>query len=199
MGKQKGGNCGCSSGGLNTSGSLNTSGGLLSGGSGYSVNVNSSPMLLGPQSGYGAVDPYKGGVTTGSGFGSTLAHPPLTKMLGGKKRRSSKKSSRSKSSRSKSSRSKSSRSNLNTRRGGKSKRGGKAKSKKQQQKKSSRSKSRGQKGGELSFSDFVSSGSAASVGHVASSPTYGANLSHLSPELSALAIPIRPEVKNTCN
>ncbi len=197
MNKQDGGNCGCSSGGLNAMG------GLMSGGSGYSFGESSSPMLLGPQSGYGAIDPYKVGVTTGSGFGSTLAYPPLTKMLGGKKRRSSKKSSRSKSSRSKSSRSKSSRSNSKTRRGGKSKRGGKAKSKKQQQKKSSRSKSksRGQKGGELSFSDFVSSGSAASspsVGQIASSPTYGADLSQLSPKLSALANPIVPEVKNTC-
>ena len=189
--KQDGGNCGCSSGGV----------GLMSGGSGYSFGESSSPMLLGPQSGYGAIDPYKVGVTTGSGFGSTLAYPPLTKMLGGKKRRSSKKSSRSKSSRS----------NSKTRRGGKSsksKRGGKAKSKKQQQKKSSsskskssRSKSRGQKGGELSFSDFISSGSAASspsVGQIASSPMYGANLNQLSPKMSALANPIIPEVKNTC-
>jgi hypothetical protein len=186
MGKQKGGNCGCSSGGL------------LSGGSGYSVNVNSSPMLLGPQSGYGAVDPYKGGVTTGSGFGSTLAYPPLTKFIGGQRRKSSRRSKSKTKSKSKSN----SKSNSRKTRGGKSKRGGKAKSKKQQKKSSrskSKSKSRGQKGGELSFSDFVSSGSAASVGQIASSPTYGANLSHLSPELSALAIPIRPEVKNTCN
>ena len=108
--KQDGGSCGCSSGGL------------MSGGSGYSIGSGISPMLLGPNSGYGAADPYGRGVTTGSGFGSTLAYPPLTKMLGGKKRRSSKKSSRSKSSRS----------NSKSRRGGKSKKGGNAKSKKQQ-------------------------------------------------------------------
>jgi hypothetical protein len=180
--KQNGGSCGCSSGGL------------MSGGSGYSVGAISSPMLLGPNSGYGAADPYKPGVTTGSGFGSTLAYPPLTKMLGGKKRRSSKKSSRSKSSRS----------NSKTRRGGKSKRGGNAKSKKQQKKSSRRIRRRGgQKGGELSFSDYVPSAGAAaasspSVGQVASSPMYGVNLSQLSPNMSALANPVIPEVKNTC-
>ena len=41
---KKGGNCGCS-------------GGNMSGGSGYGVGVKSSPMLLGPYSGYGAIDP----------------------------------------------------------------------------------------------------------------------------------------------
>lgn len=190
--KQDGGSCGCSSGGL------------MSGGSGYSVGSGISPMLLGPNSGYGAADPYKRGVTTGSGFGSTLAYPPLTKMLGGKKRRSSKKSSRSKSSRSKSSRSKSSRSNSKTRRSGKSKKGGNAKSKKQQKKSSRRIRRRGgQKGGELSFSDYVPSAGAAavsssSVGQVASSPMYGVNLNELSPKMSALANPVIPEVKNTC-
>lgn len=178
--KQDGGSCGCSSGGL------------MSGGSGYSIGSGMSPMLLGPNSGYGAADPYKRGVTTGSGFGSTLAYPPLTKMLGGKKRRSSKKSSRSKSSRSKS------------RRGGKTKKNGNAKSKKQQKKSSRRIRRRGgQKGGELSFSDYVPSAGAAaasspSVGQVASSPMYGVNLSQLSPKMSALANPVIPEVKNTC-
>ena len=180
MSKQDGGNCGCSSGGLNTSGGL-----LMSGGSGYGFNARSSPMLLGPNSGYGAIDPYEVGIT--SGATRALAYPPLTKFLGGQRRKSSSKSK--------------SKSNSKSRRT----RGGKSKSSKSKSKRRSRGnhqkKQKLQKGGELSFSDFVSSPSAASspsVGQVASSPTYGADLSPLGHKLSALANPIRPEVKNTC-
>ena len=173
--KQKGGNCGCSSGGLNTSG------GLMSGGSGYSFGASSSPMLLGPNSGYGAIDPYEVGIT--SGATRALAYPPLTKFIGGQRRKSKSKSRRS-ISKSRKSKSKSRRSKSKSRKT----RGGK-------------SKSRRQKGGELSFSDFVSSPSAASspsVGQIASSPTYGVDLRPLGPNLSALANPIIPERKNTC-
>ena len=195
MSKQDGGNCGCSSGGENALGGLNTSGGLLmSGGSGYGFNARSSPMLLGPNSGYGAIDPYEVGIT--SGATRALAYPPLTKFLGGQRRKSSSKSKSKSKSNSKSRRT----------RGGKSK---SSKSKSKSSKSKSKRRSRGnhqkkqklQKGGELSFSDFVSSPSAASspsVGQVASSPTYGADLSPLGHKLSALANPIRPEVKNTC-
>jgi hypothetical protein len=156
-------------------------------------------MLLGPNSGYGAIDPYKVGITTGST--SALAYPPLTKFLGGQRRKSSRRSS----SKSKSKSNSKSNSKSRKTRGGKSKsksRSSKSKSRSSKSKsRSSKSKSRRQGGGELAFSDYVSSPAAASspsVGQVASSPTYGADLSQLSPKLSALANPIRPEVKNTC-
>ena len=184
MSKQDGGNCGCSSGGENALG------GLMSGGSGYSFGASSSPMLLGPNSGYGAIDPYKVGITTGST--SALAYPPLSKfIIGGQRRKSSRRSS----------------SKSRKTRGGKSKsksRSSKSKSKSKSRSSKSKSKSRRlrrQGGGELSFSDFVSSPAAASspsVGQIASSPTYGADLSPLGHKLSALANPIVPQVKNTC-
>jgi len=196
MGKQKGGNCGCSSGGLNTSG------GLMSGGSGYSFGASSSPMLLGPQSGYGAIDPYEVGIT--SGATRALAYPPLTKFIGGQssKRRSSKKSKSKSNSKSKSRKTRGAKSKKSKSKSSKSK----SKSSKSKSTRRSRGnhviKQRLQKGGELAFSDFVSSPDAASspsVGQVASSPTYGVDLSPLGHKLSALANPIRPEIKNNCN
>jgi hypothetical protein len=70
--------------------------------------------------------------------------------------------------------------------------------------KSRKSVSRRQRGGDLSFSDYVPSvanaaeAASPSVGQVASSPTYGVDLKPLGPNLSALANPVVPEVKNTC-
>jgi hypothetical protein len=179
--KKGGSGCGCSSGGM-------------SGGSGYGLSVKSAPMALGPYSGYGAIDPYAPGITTGSGFRSSLAYPPLTKFIGGKSRRSSKRSSK-----------------RSSRGGSRKKASSKSKSRKLRSRssrfrrsKSRRSVSRRQRGGDLSFSDYVPSAanaaapSSPSVGQVASSPTYGVDLKPLGPNLSALANPVVPQVKNTC-
>jgi len=189
MSKVGGSGCGCSSGGL------------LSGGSGYSFNLNSSPMALGPNSGYGAIDPYKPGVTTGST--SALAYPPLQSMLGGRK---SKKARSSKFRRSKSVHSKSMRLRLKSKSKSKSNKSVRSKSKDTRRRKQMRRKSRrgGQKGGELAFSEY--SAAAASpvvanteaVSQIASSPMYGVNLSPLDPKMSALANPVIPERKDGC-
>jgi hypothetical protein len=201
QGGQSGSGCGCSSGGK------------MAGGSGYSLGAGSSPMLLGPQSGYGAADPYAAGITTGSGFRSTLAYPPLTKFIGGKKsaKKSSKKSSSKKSSKKSSSKSsrkqggKKSSSKSSSKKSAKKSSSKKSESRRRvrggQQQRKSKSKQQkrgGQRGGELSFSDYVSSGAASSpsVGQIASSPIYGVDVNPISH--SALANPVIPEIKNNC-
>jgi hypothetical protein len=169
----------------------------MSGGSGYGVKLGSSAMLLGPQSGYGAIDPYRGGIVNS---GSSLSYPALdTKaMRGGKKSRSRKSSSSSKrvffNIKSKSKKSK---------KVIKSKKNSSRKIRHKSSKRHNIKKQMKQKGGELSFSDYVSSASVASapqvVGQIASSPNYGVNVSELSPKMSALANPVRVTPGNNCS
>jgi hypothetical protein len=161
----------------------------MSGGSGYGLKVGSGAMLLGPQSGYGAIDPYKAGIVNS---GSSLSYPALdTKaMRGGKKSRSHKSSRRvvfkTKSKKSKKSKKNSRKIKHRT-------------SKRRNIKKQLKQKGGEQKGGELSFSDYVSSSSVASAPQVGTSINYGVNLSELSPKMSALANPVRVTPGNNCS
>jgi hypothetical protein len=157
----------------------------MSGGSGYGLKVGSGAMLLGPQSGYGAIDPYKAGIVNS---GSSLSYPALdTKaMRGGKKSRSRKSSSKRVMFKVKSKKSKKS----------------KKLSRKIKHKSSKRrniKKQLKQKGGDLSFSDYVSSASVASAPQVGTSINYGVNVSELSPKMSALASPVRVTPGNNCS
>jgi hypothetical protein len=179
----KGGSCGCSGGNL------------MSGGSGYGFNARSAPMMLGPYSGYGAIDPYRAET-----YDRPLTYPPLvSSMLGGKKGKRSvrhKKSSRKRISH---------RSNKVSHK--KISRKGKRVSfvrRNNALRRSSRrirkSKKRIVKGGSLSFSDFAPSASVASSGsnNISSSPYYSGDVGPLSPKMSALANPIPIKSGNNC-
>ena len=188
----KGGSCGCSGGNL------------MSGGSGYGFNARSAPMMLGPYSGYGAIDPYRAET-----YDRPLTYPPLvSSMLGGKKGKRSVKHKRI-----------SHRSNKVAHRSNKvAHRSNKVAHKKISRKgkrvsfvrrnnalrRSSRrirkSKKRITVGGSLSFSDFAPSASVASSGsnNISSSPYYSGDVGPLSPKLSALANPIPIKAGNNC-
>ena len=120
----------------------------MSGGSGYGLKIGSGAMLLGPQSGYGAIDPYKAGIVNS---GSSLSYPALdTKAMRGGKKSRSHKSSRRVLFKTKSKKSKKSKKNSR-------------KIKHRTSKRRNIKKQLKQKGGELSFSDYVSSSSVASA------------------------------------
>lgn len=187
MSKKGGSGCGCASGGM-------------LGGSGYSFNLSSQPMLIGKTSGYGAIDPYAPGITTGSGFRSSLAYPPLEKMAGGNSRSRSRSQSRSSRFR----RSKSRRVNVKRSRSEKSKKTLKRVSGSKNRSRRNKKRLNYFRGGDLAFSDYSASPSpsaplqAQMIGQTSSSPTYGVNLSPLSPKMSALANPVIPERKENC-
>ena len=167
----------------------------MSGGSGYGVKLGSSAMLLGPQSGYGAVDPYKAGIVNS---GSSLSYPALdTKARrGGKKSRSRKSSSSKRVFFNIKSKSKKSKKLI------KSKKNSSRKIRHKSSKRRNIKKQMKQKGGDLSFSDYMPSSSAPAspqVGQIASSPNYGVNVSELSPKMSALASPVRVTPGNNCS
>jgi hypothetical protein len=169
-GLKKGGNCGCS-------------GGNMSGGSGYGLGVKSSPMLLGPYSGYGAIDPYRAET-----FDRPLTYPPLVStMLGGKRSRARRSAARrgrkAASRRSAAHRSKS------------------RKVARRSRKVARRSRARRVRGGSLTFSDFAASAGVAPSGsqNISSSPYYSGDVSSLGSNMSALANPIPIKAGNSCS
>ena len=170
---KKGGNCGCS-------------GGNMSGGSGYGLGVNSSPMLLGPYSGYGAIDPYRAET-----YDRPLTYPPLVStMLGGKRSRARR--SRARRGRKAASRRSVARRSVSRR----------SKSRKVARRSTAhRSRARRVRGGSLTFSDFApSAGDAPSGGqNISSSPYYSGDVSSLGSNMSALANPIPIKAGNSCS
>ena len=172
---KKGGNCGCS-------------GGNMSGGSGYGLGVKSSPMLLGPYSGYGAIDPYRAET-----YDRPLTYPPLiSTMLGGRKgkRSAARRGRKAASRRSVARRSKS------------RKVARRSKSRKVARRSAAhRSRARRVRGGSLTFSDFASSAGVAPSGgqNISSSPYYSGDVSSLGSNMSALANPIPIKAGNSCS
>jgi len=177
--EKKGGNCGCS-------------GGNMSGGSGYGFNARSAPMLLGPYSGYGAIDPYRAET-----FDRPLTYPPLVStMLGGKRsrarriaaRRGRKAASRRSAAHRSKNRSVSRKSRKVARRSRKVAR-------------RSKSTARRFRGGSLTFSDFAASTGVAPSGgqNISSSPYYSGDVSSLGSNMSALATPIPIKAGNSCS
>lgn len=173
----KGGNCGCS-------------GGNMSGGSGYGLGVKSSPMLLGPYSGYGAIDPYRAET-----YDRPLSYPPLiSTMLGGKRsaaRRSAARRGRKAASR----RSRSvSRKSRKVARRSVARKGARRSA-------AHRSRTRRVRGGSLTFSDFAASAGVAPSGgqNISSSPYYSGDVSSLGSNMSALANPIPIKAGNSCS
>jgi hypothetical protein len=170
---KKGGSCGCS-------------GGNMAGGSGYGLSVKSTPMLLGPYSGYGKMDPY-----SPETYDRPLSFPPLVSTtLGGKGRKSAKKSA--KKSIKKSGAKKSAKKSV--------KKSAKKSANKSAKKSERRRKVRRVRGGSLTFSDFSpSSGVAPSGGqNISSSPFYSGDVSPLSSNMSALANPVPIKSGNNC-
>jgi hypothetical protein len=171
---KKGGNCGCS-------------GGNMSGGSGYGLGVKSSPMLLGPYSGYGAIDPYRAET-----YDRPLTYPPLVStMLGGK---------RSRARRGRKAASRRSKSRKVARRSRKASRRSKSAAHRSR-KTSHRRRARRVRGGSLTFSDFAASAGVAPSGgqNISSSPYYSGDVSSLGSNMSALANPIPIKAGNSCS
>jgi hypothetical protein len=185
----KGGSCGCSGGNL------------MSGGSGYGFNARSAPMMLGPYSGYGAIDPYRAET-----FDRPLTYPPLvSSMLGGKKGKRSARRSTSRRSKKVARRSISRRSHKvsNKKMSRKGKRvtfSRRNNALRRSGRRIRKSKKRVVKGGSLSFSDFAPSAGAAPSGsqNISSSPYYEGDVSQLESKMSALANPIPIKAGNNC-
>ena len=174
---KKGGNCGCS-------------GGNMSGGSGYGLGVKSSPMLLGPYSGYGAIDPYRAET-----YDRPLTYPPLiSTMLGGRKgkRSAARRGRKAASRRSVARRSKSRKV---------ARRSVARKGARRSKSAAHRSRTRRVRGGSLTFSDFASSAGVAPSGgqNISSSPYYSGDVSSLGSNMSALANPIPIKAGNSCS
>jgi hypothetical protein len=175
--KTKGGNCGCS-------------GGNMAGGSGYGLGVKSSPMLLGPYSGYGAIDPYRAET-----YDRPLTYPPLvSSMLGGKRSRARRSAARR-------GRKASSRRSAAHRSKSVSRKSRKVARKSRKVARRSKSAARRVKGGSLTFSDFAASAGVAPSGsqNISSSPYYSGDVSSLGSNMSALANPIPIKAGNSCS
>ena len=180
---KKGGNCGCS-------------GGNMSGGSGYGLGVNSSPMLLGPYSGYGAIDPYRAET-----YDRPLTYPPLVStMLGGKRSRARRSAARRSAARR--GRKAVSRRSVARRSVARRSVARRSKSRKVARRSAAhRSRARRVRGGSLTFSDFAPSAGAAPSGgqNISSSPYYSGDVSSLESNMSALANPIPIKAGNSCS
>jgi hypothetical protein len=176
--KSKGGSCGCSGGNL------------MAGGSGYGIGVKSAPMMLGPYSGYGDIDPYRAET-----YDRPLTYPPLvSSMLGGRKVKRSirhKKSSRKSKKVAHKKMSRKVKRVTFVRRNNALRR---------TSRRIRKSKKRIVKGGSLSFSDFTPSAGVAPSGtqNISSSPNYSVDLSSLGSKMSALANPVQIKAGNNC-
>jgi hypothetical protein len=176
--KTMGGSCGCSGGNL------------IAGGSGYGIGVKSAPMMLGPYSGYGKMDPY-----SPETYDRPLSFQPLVpSILGGRKVKRSirhKKSSRKSKKVAHKKMSRKVKRVTFVRRNNALRRSSR---------RIRKSKKRIVKGGSLSFSDFSPSAGVAPSGsqNISSSPNYSVDLSSLGTKMSALANPIPIKAGNNC-
>lgn len=161
----------------------------LMGGSGYTVNAG-SPLLLGPKTGYGSIDPYRPDAIDNG----IIKFPPL--LSGGGKYRNKKSNKKAKKSISGSCRFKrSNRSGKKTKHGVRHHKGHSKYNCKIKHRTMKRMRGGGSKSG-ISFSEFISSSDSSPMslskegGQLPLSQMYSANLSPLSSNESALANPI---------